>query len=276
LLIRVNRLGRRRGLAAAGFRLVATMTWVKTAVWPGATVGARKGDLAARHAQQLLEEIVARLALFAGLARKHLASITRGAQLVRVSRGAMLARRGEPLSGVFAVAEGTLKLALQRADGAERVVRFVSPGETFGEAAALLGRPSPVNAMALTDSVVAVMAAAPIRALIGRDAGFAQRVVALLAARMLDLLTEVEASELRPASERLAAYLLGLAEPRGDGGRLTARLPATKTLVAARLGMKKETLSRLLHRLAERRLIEVSRRDISILDRPGLSEVAGR
>jgi len=38
--------------------------------------------------------------------------------------------------------------------------------------------------------------------------------------------------------------------------------------------MKKETLSRLLHDLSNRRLIEVSRREIAILDRRGLGEIA--
>lgn len=231
---------------------------------------------AAQQDRQLLESTVERLPLFKGLARKHVASITRSARLARVPRGVALTRRGELAQDVVAVAEGMLKLALQRPDGAERVLRFVGPGESFGEAATLLGRPSAVDATALADSVVVVMKGDSIRTLMGRDSQFAQRIAALLATRMLTLLTEVEASELRPAGERLAAYLLDLAEPRGEGGRLTAHLPATKTLIAARLGMKKETLSRLLHHLAGRQLIEVSRRDISILDRPGLSQIAGR
>lgn len=199
----------------------------------------------------------------------------RSARLSRVARGAALTRRGEPSPGMVAVAEGMLKLALQRADGAERVVRFVGPGETFGEAAALLGRPSAVDAIALADSVVAIITAASVRALIARDAVFAQRMAALLAGRMLDLLTEVEASELRPAGERLADYLLSLAQP-ANGNASTARLPATKTLVASRLGMKKETLSRLLHDFVGRRVIAVSRREIAILDPAALAEIARR
>jgi CRP/FNR family transcriptional activator FtrB len=99
-------------------------------------------------------------------------------------------------------------------------------------------------------------------------------VAALLAERMLDLLDEIEASELRPAAERLATYLLSLAQPAAADGSLTARLPATKTLIAARLGMKKETLSRLLHDLAGRRLIAVLRQEISILDAGALRAVA--
>ena len=54
-----------------------------------------------------------------------------------------------------------------------------------------------------------------------------------------------------------------------------ARLPATKTAVAARLGVKKETLSRLLHALAARSVIEVRGRDVAILDRAGLAALAG-
>jgi len=61
----------------------------------------------------------------------------------------------------------------------------------------------------------------------------------------------------------------------GNGnGTHTVRLPVSKTLVAARLGITKETLSRLLRSLAERRLIEVSQREIAILDRAALSEMA--
>jgi CRP-like cAMP-binding protein len=44
-------------------------------------------------------------------------------------------------------------------------------------------------------------------------------------------------------------------------------------VVAALVGVKKETLSRLLRDLSERRLIAVSRRDITILDREQLRGV---
>jgi Mn-dependent DtxR family transcriptional regulator len=55
----------------------------------------------------------------------------------------------------------------------------------------------------------------------------------------------------------------------------SVRLPVSKTLVAARLGVKKETLSRLLHQLAADGVIAVERRDVRILDAARLSSVAG-
>jgi CRP-like cAMP-binding protein len=226
-----------------------------------------------RKDSQQIESIVAGVPLFRGLPRARLAAVARAARLLLVRRGAYVARRGEPLAGLFAVGKGMINVAL-RGSGGERVLRFVGPGETFAEAAALLGRASTVDAVALADSVLAVIAVPPLRALMVRDPALSLRMAVLLAERLLTLLAEIEASELRPAGERLAAYLLGLAEPAGGSGRLTAHLPATKTLIASRLGMKKETLSRLLHDLSNRRLIEVSRREIAILDRRGLGEIA--
>ena len=199
--------------------------------------------------------------------------LARAARLVRARRGEAVLRRGEPVAGVYAVAEGLVNVALRGAGGAERVLRFVGPGETFAEAAALLGRDSAVDAVALADSVLVLIPAQPLRRLLARDAALSGRMMDLLAERMLNLLSEIEASELRPAGERLAGYLLSLARPAD--GQVIARLPATKTLVASRLGMKKETLSRLLHDLAGRRLISVRRREIAILDREGLRKAGG-
>jgi CRP-like cAMP-binding protein len=53
-------------------------------------------------------------------------------------------------------------------------------------------------------------------------------------------------------------------------GSNEVQLPFSKTLLAARLGMKKETLSRLLRQFAEDGVIAVTRRRVAILDRERL------
>jgi CRP-like cAMP-binding protein len=52
-------------------------------------------------------------------------------------------------------------------------------------------------------------------------------------------------------------------------------LPAAKKLIAARLGMTKETFSRALHELAHAGVVRVAGREVMLLDRQGL-ERAGR
>jgi CRP-like cAMP-binding protein len=53
-----------------------------------------------------------------------------------------------------------------------------------------------------------------------------------------------------------------------------AQLPAAKSVVAGRLGVAKETLSRLLRQFAQEGLIAVQRRSIRLLDRERLSAAA--
>jgi CRP-like cAMP-binding protein len=102
-----------------------------------------------------------------------------------------------------------------------------------------------------------------------RNLRFSRNLARALAERNLKLLAELEAGRLSSA-QRLAAYLESIAQPDAQA----AHLPMSKTLLAARLGMKKETLSRLLSDLARQGLIEVSGRDIAIRDAARLRELA--
>ena len=153
-----------------------------------------------------IESIVAGIPLFRGLGRQNVVALAGAARLANARRGASLARRGEPMPGVIAVAEGMLKLALRGSGGAERVLRFVGPGETFGEAAVLLSRPSAVDAVALADTLFVVLPAASIRGLMGRHAPFARlqqehRVIAQAGEKLRELLSAALDGAIIPRAE---------------------------------------------------------------------------
>ena len=190
-------------------------------------------------------------------------------------RGSVIAHKGERLPGVLAIAYGLAKLALPHRRGEEKVLRFVGANESFGEAAVLLDQPCPVNVVALADSMMAVIPARPLRALLAADLAFANNVARLLAAGLLRLVEELDVSTGRSSAQRLAGYLNSLADPGDDAGSCTVVLPATKTAVAARLGITKETMSRLLREMKDLGVIEVMRSRITILDRQRLAGIAG-
>jgi CRP-like cAMP-binding protein len=155
------------------------------------------------------------------------------------------------------------------------VVRLLGPGENFGLASTLLDRPCPLHLVALSNSLVATIPPVPLLHLMEQDIGFARSVARALAERVLQLIGELEASLQQSGLQRLACYLDSLAEPNGRPGSWIARLPTTKTTIAARLGIKKETLSRMLRELASRGLIAVSGPQVDLLDRAGLARLAG-
>jgi CRP-like cAMP-binding protein len=114
------------------------------------------------------------------------------------------------------------------------------------------------------------MPSTPLYALLERDSAFAKALVAILAERKLELCAEIGSATLRKGAERLASYLVESA-----GNDDAVQLPFSKTVLAARLGMQKETLSRLLRSLAADGMIAVSRRRIALLDRVRLRQSAG-
>jgi CRP/FNR family transcriptional regulator len=80
----------------------------------------------------------------------------------------------------------------------------------------------------------------------------------------------------RAADERLAAFLLGLGERFAARGFSTReyRLAMSRGDVGNYLGLAAETVSRLLRRFQDQRLIAVHGRDIELLDRDGLRKLA--
>lgn len=226
--------------------------------------------------RKLLEGVIARLPAFGQLPRDELELVAGCSQLREFRRGATIAKRGEPFPGVIALVEGSAKLALRRNDREENVARILEPGECFGFAGMLLQRACPVDVVALSSCVVATIAAMPVLRLMEQHTGFAVAVARTLAGRVLELIGELEACVQHSSLQRLACYLDSRAEPAAEKGKWIVRLPATKSTIAARLGVKKETMSRMLRELATRGVISVAGPEIAILDRQGLAALAGK
>jgi len=232
-----------------------------------------KTSAAWQRDHRLVDGVIANLPLFWGVAAPILAAIARRCWVLPAPRGTTVAERGARLPGILALAYGSIKVALRRRDGGERLLRLISARQTFGESIALLGKASPYHAVALQDSKVVVIPTAAALALLESEPRFVRGLLTAIAERNVQLHAEIEAATLLNGTQRLAWYLNELA---GNGGVPTrsVRLPVSKTLVASRLGLKKETLSRLLRDLVDRRLIDVARREIAILEPALLGELA--
>jgi CRP-like cAMP-binding protein len=222
---------------------------------------------------RLIEGIIANLPLFRDVGHSNVALVASHARIEHCRRGALIARQGERLPGVIGVAYGLVKLVLPRRNGEEKVLRFLGANESFGEAVALLERPCSLDVVALADTMLAVIPVRPLQQLQERDITFANNLVRTLAEGQVRLVREIDASTGRSSAQRLAAYLESLAEPGAGPDACAVRLPVTKTALAARLGITKETMSRLLRELRERGLIAMTGGNITILDRARLAAI---
>lgn len=233
-------------------------------------------SISALRDQRLIAGVLAHLPLFAGVGARDVEGIGRRSWLLAAPRGMMFVRRQARLPGMFAVAYGVVNLVLRGLEGERRVLRLVNAGQTFGEASALLGRPVDYEALAIRESRLVVLPTAAITECAERDARLARNLMNLLAKRTVELVAELQSATLQRGQQRLAGYLHGLAADIDPSGPARIELPVSKTLIASRLGVKKETLSRLLRQLSAEGVIQVGRREIAILDRQRLAALVER
>jgi CRP/FNR family transcriptional regulator, dissimilatory nitrate respiration regulator len=210
---------------------------------------------------------LSQLPLFNELAPAELEQIAEATTELHVPRGELIFKRGDPCNGFHTVVYGRVKLAFTSPQGSEKVVEIIGPGHSFGEALMFMEKPYIVSAQTLVDSMLLHVSKAAIFAELGRDTNFARKMLAGLSRRLHGLICDVEAYSLNSGTQRVIGYLLK-ESVHHDGDRLT--LHASKAVVASRLNLTPEHFSRILHDLAERKLIDVSGRDITMLNIEGL------
>ncbi|MBM4219883.1 MAG: Crp/Fnr family transcriptional regulator [Gammaproteobacteria bacterium] len=211
-----------------------------------------------------------KLRLFRSLTDEEAARLLRAARTRRLARGELLGRTGDAVPGLCVLESGSVTLSLGRGR-ARRVFRVVSAGDTFLEAPALSGSHSPFEIRALGDAVVRTVPIASILAALKRNPGFAHDLVSLVATRAMLGLRYLHGTTL-PVAARVAQHLHSTAR-MSKSGAWQVVLPATKTILAEQLGMKKEALSRALRALSDAGLLAVTGRRIAVLDRAGLARV---
>ena len=219
------------------------------------------------------KSFLASLPLFKELSDEQRARIADRTRVLRVARGETLFHRGDPAAGTYIVGYGRIKLSFVSPTGVEKVIDIIEPGQSFGEAVMFLDAPHMVGAQALADSLLLLVPKETVFENIDSDPGFARRMLAGLSRRLHQLVADVESYSTRSGTERLIGFLLrdclgsaaedGAPEPTGS---IDIELPVAKGVIASRLNLTQEHLSRILHDLSALGLIEVHGRRIHVRD----------
>jgi CRP/FNR family transcriptional regulator, dissimilatory nitrate respiration regulator len=169
-------------------------------------------------------------------------SVLASARLREFDRGATIFMQGERASAIYIVAEGWVKLYRIAPNGAEAVVGVFTKGRSFGEAVAFRHDVYPVAAEAVTDcSLIRIEADAFLR-LLRDNPEVAIMMLSATYMHLHSLVIQIEALKAQTGAQRVAEFLLELA-PCSEGA-CEVVLPYDKFLIAGRLGMKPESLSR--------------------------------
>jgi CRP/FNR family transcriptional regulator, transcriptional activator FtrB len=188
------------------------------------------------------QEKLREVALFSELSDATLTALTKGAFLQRFPSQTMLFRQGDLPDFLYVLLEGSVQFTGTAPDARETVVEILKPIDAFMPAAALTNTPYLVSAKVVHPARILMVPAAAVLQTITHDAGLALAMLASIARQYRALLRQVKDLKLRTSTQRLGCYLLALAEENGADGLV--ELPHDKRLIAARLGMTPESLSR--------------------------------
>ncbi len=162
-------------------------------------------------------------------------------------RGETLFLQGETAQAVHIVTDGWVKLYRIAPNGGEAVVNVFTKGESFGEAVAFRGQAYPVSAEAVTSCEVMRIPSVAILEAMRKDPDIAVTVLASTFTHLHSLVSQLEQLKAQTGPQRVAEFLLELCEQETGSCKVT--LPYDKFLIAGRLGMKPESLSRSFARL---------------------------
>lgn len=204
--------------------------------------------------------------LFVDLANNSFREITDQSVVILLKSGEKLFEQGQPISGFFFLLEGQVKLTRLSIEGNEKVIEIINRRDSFAEAA-VFGKFSgyPVNCFALQPSVVIKVNAERYMYALSASVDSCFAVLSKISQRTHHLLGEIDRLTLHNATHRLAVYLL-MDIKEDKEGPVTIDLMVPKHIIASRLSVKPETLSRTFKQLIKHDCIVMNKKHIVIKD----------
>ncbi|EEW26918.1 Crp/Fnr family transcriptional regulator [Rhodobacter ferrooxidans] len=199
------------------------------------------------HADHI--EIARRSLLLSAIPEHVIGQVLAEARVRSFDRGATIFLQGERASAIYIVAEGWVKLYRIAPNGAEAVVGVFTKGRSFGEAVAFRHDTYPVAAEAATDCVLIRIEADSLLRQIRQNPEVAISILSATFLHLNSLVAQLEALKAQTGAQRIAEFLLELAPC--SSGACEVTLPYDKVLIAGRLGMKPESLSRAFAKLRD-------------------------
>ena len=186
-------------------------------------------------------------------------------------KGEAVFRSGDRFDALYAIRYGSCKVILVTDEGREQVSGFHIMGDIMGFDGIANGRHGG-HAIALEDTEVCVLPFEQLEKLCRQLESLQRNLHQLLSreiARDKNLLLVVGSMR---AEERVAAFLLSLSQRYRQRGYSSTEfvLRMTRREIGSYLGIKLETVSRLLSRFQAQGLIRVDRKSVALLDLNGL------
>jgi CRP/FNR family cyclic AMP-dependent transcriptional regulator len=173
---------------------------------------------------------------------------------------------------VYFLLSGDVRVLIRTQSGKEVILGEMRGGQLFGELAAIDGVKRSANVTALTRGEVGIMPSAVFRELVFASPTVADRLLRLLAGRVRELNSRLMEQAVLDLRHRLYSELLRMSAPRaGHGNERVVTPPPFHHVLAARIGCRREQVTREFTTMASEGLVERTRGAL-VIKRPDVLE----
>ncbi len=211
----------------------------------------------------------AAIPLFRALPEDVKKSLTENSIPTTRAKGSTLFRVGEKVDSVLIIRKGRIKLCKYDADGNEYILDIIHDGDAIWENLFLENAVFPYSAVCLTKVDLCEIRKSEFIQLLADRPGIAMNLISLLSLRLKDSNEKALLLSIRDPKVRLAGFLLDR-DIRCVGPEIKLKLED----IAASIGLRPETVSRILSRFEKAHLIKrLGQGKILVTDRSGLKKI---
>lgn len=221
-------------------------------------------------------ETLRNLPLFSELSTQQSERIISISKIINYKKNAIIFMEGDPYKGFYILLNGSVKIYKISFEGKESILHLIKPSESFGDVPLFEGGNYPVNAQVITDSILIFVPHKEFTLLIKKNPTICFNMLVGFSKKMRRLTQKVEELSTKEVTNRFARYLLEEIKESG-----TEKLPEpflritiSKKNIAAYIGTITDTLSRLLKKLQDEKIIRVSGKSIFITDMDKIKNLA--
>ncbi|AHF87999.1 Crp/Fnr family transcriptional regulator [Rhizobium leguminosarum] len=188
--------------------------------------------------------------LFAGLDQATAEQFTATAELRTFAADEKIIAEGQQASFVYCVMNGFVRLSKSESAGREADICVCEPGDTFGEYLLVGGDSYAYSARSADGAEVALFAVTDLQAFAAQYPVVHRNVMRIMVRHLLGAMDCIAGDRLLTAAQRVASYLISRCSASTTTTRITFRIPYRKRILAGKLGLAPEALSRAFAALA--------------------------
>jgi len=207
---------------------------------------------------------------FRGLPEELQARLLDAASVVSVEAETTIFRIGDAPSGIYALLDGTVRIATRTAANREVLLLLAKPPSWFGEISALDGQPRAQDATAVGDVRLVHVDQRSLDAILTAWPTWWRHLAALMAAKLRLALIAIADEVATPPGLRLARWIASMAQSYGDSALPRRSIQVRQDELAAMANVSRQTANALLKDLEARGLIRIAYGAIEIVDLAGL------